>query len=110
MRYLIAILCPPLAVLSCERYASAFLNVFLTLLFYVPGLVHALLEVNRFYADRRHHELVRAIAASQGQPDTDFAPQRPDNSLAKSVMEAAFVVMCLVVLFVLWIMARHGAP
>lgn len=58
--YLLAVLLPPLAVLFVGRPIQAVLNVFLCLLFYVPGLIHAVLVVNDAKATRRHRELVRA--------------------------------------------------
>lgn len=53
MLYLIAILLPPLAVLLAGKPFQAILNLLLTLLLYVPGLLHALLVVHNHYADRR---------------------------------------------------------
>jgi uncharacterized membrane protein YqaE (UPF0057 family) len=61
MRYLIAIILPPLAVLLCGKPIQALLNLLLTLLFYIPGLVHALLVVHDYYADKRAMKVVRAI-------------------------------------------------
>lgn len=61
MRFLLAILFPPLAVLSCGKVVSAVLNVVLTLCLWIPGVVHALFVVSNFNADRRHAELVRAL-------------------------------------------------
>jgi uncharacterized membrane protein YqaE (UPF0057 family) len=59
--YLLAIVLPPVAVLFCGKPFQAFLNFFLTLFFYVPGLIHALLVVNNSKAERRHEELVREL-------------------------------------------------
>lgn len=53
MLYLLAILLPPLAVLLTGRPLQALLNVFLTLLFYFPGMLHAVLVVNEYKADQR---------------------------------------------------------
>ena len=63
MLYLIAILCPPLAVLCCGRFLAALLNLFLSIL-YVPGLIHALMVVSEYKADRRTDQLVRAVGQS----------------------------------------------
>lgn len=71
MRYLIAILLPPLGVFICAKPVSALLNIFLTLLFYFPGAIHAVLCVHSYEqmlrdrkkekADRRRHkELIEA--------------------------------------------------
>jgi uncharacterized membrane protein YqaE (UPF0057 family) len=46
MRYLIAILLPPLAVFLCGKPIQAIINIFLTLAFWIPGVVHALFVVN----------------------------------------------------------------
>jgi uncharacterized membrane protein YqaE (UPF0057 family) len=59
--YLLAILFPPLAVLLCGRPFQALLNVLLTLLFWVPGVLHALLVVGGYNADKRHREMMRAM-------------------------------------------------
>jgi uncharacterized membrane protein YqaE (UPF0057 family) len=53
MLYLLAIILPPLAVLLTGRPLQAVLNFFLTLLFWVPGVVHAILVVNEHKADQR---------------------------------------------------------
>jgi uncharacterized membrane protein YqaE (UPF0057 family) len=58
--YLVAILLPPLAVLLCGKPFQALLNIVLTLLFYLPGLLHALFVVNNFYADQRTERVIRA--------------------------------------------------
>ena len=61
MRYLIAILLPPVAVLSCGRPFQAMLNLALTLLFWVPGVLHAVLVVHQHQEDIRADRIVRAI-------------------------------------------------
>lgn len=61
MRYLLAILLPPVAVLTCGRPFQAILNFFLTLLFWVPGVLHAVLVVHQHEEDRRADRVVRAI-------------------------------------------------
>lgn len=64
MRYLIAILLPPVAVLTCGRPFLAILNLFLTLLFWVPGVIHAILVVNDHLEDERAREIIAATATS----------------------------------------------
>ncbi len=64
MRYLLAILLPPLAVLLCGKPFLAILNLLLTLCFWVPGVVHALFVVNSHLADLRVRELAEAMARS----------------------------------------------
>jgi len=61
MRYLVAILLPPLAVLLCGKPIQAILNVALTIAFYVPGLIHALFVVHNFYEDRRTERVIKAM-------------------------------------------------
>ena len=71
MRYLLAIVLPPLGVFICAKPISALLNVFLTLAFYFPGAIHALLCVHSYeqmlrdrklqkVEERRHRELLAA--------------------------------------------------
>lgn len=62
MLYLIAVIFPPLAVLLCRKPVQALLSVLLTLLFYLPGLIHALLVVHERYADRRTDRLIKGVA------------------------------------------------
>jgi len=50
MKWLIAIVLPPLALLLCGKPFQAVLNLGLCLFGYLPGIVHALLVVNE---DRR---------------------------------------------------------
>ena len=61
MRYFLAILLPPIAVLSCGRPFQAILNLILTLFLWVPGAVHALLVVHDYHEDRRAGRVIRAI-------------------------------------------------
>jgi uncharacterized membrane protein YqaE (UPF0057 family) len=63
MRYVLAILLPPIAVLSCGKPFQALVNLILTLLLWVPGVVHALLVVHEYHEDRRADRVVRAIEA-----------------------------------------------
>lgn len=61
---LVAILFPPLAVLMCGKPIQAVLNVFLTLLFWIPGMIHAIIVVNNRNADRRQKALIAAQQAA----------------------------------------------
>lgn len=61
MRYLLAIILPPVAVLLCGKPLQALLNVLLTLMFWIPGAVHALFVVNSHLADKRAERIERAI-------------------------------------------------
>ena len=60
MLYLVAVILPPLAVLLAGKPFQALLSIPLTLLFYVPGIVHALFVVHNHYADKRTDRLIRA--------------------------------------------------
>jgi uncharacterized membrane protein YqaE (UPF0057 family) len=44
---------PPLAVLMTGRIASFFLSIILTLLGWIPGVIHACLVVNDYHAEKR---------------------------------------------------------
>ena len=66
MRYLLAILFPPLAVICCGKASPVFMNLFLTLLGWIPGIIHAILVVNRFHTDRRYEKLVEIIKNREG--------------------------------------------
>jgi uncharacterized membrane protein YqaE (UPF0057 family) len=61
MRYLLAILLPPIAVLICGKPIQALINLLLCLLLWVPGVIHALFVAHDYYADQRTKELVAAM-------------------------------------------------
>ena len=61
MLYLLAILLPPVAVLFCGKPIQFILNIILTLCFYLPGAVHAILVVNSHLADKRAERIEQAI-------------------------------------------------
>ena len=61
MLYLIAFLLPPLAVLLAGKPVQAILSLVLTLLGWIPGVVHALFVVNNHYADKRAEKIIRAM-------------------------------------------------
>lgn len=60
MRYFFAIVLPPLAVLLCGKPVQFLLNIFLTLLGWIPGVVHAILVVHEHLADKRAAQIIRA--------------------------------------------------
>ncbi len=53
MLYLLAIVAPPVAVLLTGKPGQALLNLLLTLMLWVPGVIHAILVVNEYKADKR---------------------------------------------------------
>ena len=65
MRYILAILLPPIAVLSCGRPFQAVLNLFLCVFLWIPGMIHALFVVNNYYADRRAERMIQAMRSEQ---------------------------------------------
>ena len=65
MRYFLCILLPPLAVLTTGRIGAFILSIFLTLFFWVPGVIHAILVTNDFYESRRHRQLIRVVRSNR---------------------------------------------
>lgn len=65
MRYFLAIILPPLAVLLCGKPVQFLLNLVLTLCFYVPGMIHAILVVNDHMSNKRNEKLIRAMKENQ---------------------------------------------
>jgi uncharacterized membrane protein YqaE (UPF0057 family) len=63
--YLIAILLPPVAVLLKGKPFQAVLNLLLTLCFWIPGVIHAILVVNDANEEKRNKKLIRAIRRGQ---------------------------------------------
>lgn len=61
IRYLLAILLPPVAVFLCGKPIQGIINIILTLAFFVPGVIHAILVVHGYYADKRTDRIVKAI-------------------------------------------------
>jgi len=60
MRYFLCIILPPIAVLTTGRIGAFILSIILTAVFWIPGVIHAILVTNRYYADKRHKELIKA--------------------------------------------------
>lgn len=58
MLYLLAIFLPPVAVLMAGKPGQAMLNLVLTLLLWVPGMIHAFMVVNNHYADKRTDRVI----------------------------------------------------
>ena len=53
LRYFFCVVLPPLAVLMTGRVASFFLSILLTLLGWIPGVIHAALVVNDYHEEQR---------------------------------------------------------
>jgi len=94
---LLAILLPPVAVLMCGKPFQALLNCVLTLFFYFPGMIHAVLVVNSHNADKRHKEQLAAMYAQReamGNPIVVSStlppvPFDPITQKATEIVEAA---------------------
>ena len=71
MLAVLVILCPPIAVLLTAPASLAAKNLGLTLLLYVPGLLHARATVERYTVQRRYDALMTALEARDAAP----APQ-----------------------------------
>jgi uncharacterized membrane protein YqaE (UPF0057 family) len=65
MRYFLAIVFPPLAVLLCGRPIQALLNLFLLLFLWVPAVVHALLVVHDHLSEKRLRHFLREVREQQ---------------------------------------------
>ena len=61
MRALFVFICPPLAVLSCWKPVSAFFNMVLCMLFWVPGVFHAMMVVQQHHEKHQTTRVVKAI-------------------------------------------------
>ena len=66
MRYLLAILLPPVAVFLCGKPIQGIISIILTLCFWIPGVIHALFVVHGHLADKRTDRIVKAIEESEG--------------------------------------------
>lgn len=60
MMYLLAIVLPPVAVLFSGKPVQAFLNVILTLFFWFPGALHAILVVKDKKDEKRMKQYIQA--------------------------------------------------
>ena len=65
MRYILAVLLPPVAVLMCGKPVQALFNLILTLLLWIPGIIHAMFVVNSYLADQRAKQIKEAISQSK---------------------------------------------
>jgi uncharacterized membrane protein YqaE (UPF0057 family) len=78
MLTVLVILCPPLAVLFTASPGSAVKNVGLTLLLYVPGVLHARAIVEQYRVSRRYDTLMRILDEHPaGGAGPNARPARP---------------------------------
>ena len=61
MRYLLAVLLPPVAVAFCAGTITTLLNLLLTLCLYFPGMIHAVMVVHDYKSEKRNDKLIKAI-------------------------------------------------
>ena len=76
MLAVLIVVCPPLAVLLTAPASHAVKNVGLTLLLYVPGVLHARAAVERYTVRRRYDALMRVLddrSAPRVKADTQAA-------------------------------------
>ncbi len=69
MMYLLALILPPVAVLLCGKPVQAILNFFLSLFFFIPGVIHAILVVHDKKADDRMKKQAKLIARERRKFD-----------------------------------------
>lgn len=62
MRYFLCVFLPPIAVLTTGRNGAFVLNIFLTALFILPGIIHAMLIINSYYEKKLREEIMDAEA------------------------------------------------
>ena len=59
--FFLCIFFPPLAALISGGFMSCILNIFLTLLGWIPGMIHAFMVVNDEKAEKRNQEQIKVI-------------------------------------------------
>ena len=64
--HLLAILCPPLAVRACGRHDQILLSVLLTVLLWIPGVLHALRLVSVYQSNSQASRIVAALRSHIG--------------------------------------------
>ena len=79
---LLAILLPPVAVLICGKPIQALLNCLLTLCFWIPGMIHAIIVVNNHNADKRQAALIAAQNAAVAAQTAALVAAQQANAAA----------------------------
>ena len=59
--YVLAFFLPPVAVLLVGKPIQALINLFLSILLYVPGVIHAILVIRDHKADKRMERQVKLM-------------------------------------------------
>jgi uncharacterized membrane protein YqaE (UPF0057 family) len=65
MRYFLAIIFPPLAVLLCGKPIQSILAFILCILGWIPGCIYAWMVVSSYKADQRTDKLIKAMGKSE---------------------------------------------
>jgi len=89
--YLVAILCPPLAVFFTGKPFQALINIILSLAFYFPGLIHAIMVVKDSKDEKRHKELVKTSTNSNIEE-----PKKSSKSLLFGIIYRIFL-LCIII-------------
>ena len=97
MRYLLAIILPPVAVLMCGKPFQAILNVFLCAFYWIPGVIHAWIVVANWEANNRSrvtntnvvhvHNESNAVSRRDAARPTGQGWMPPELSRDKSLRE-----------------------
>lgn len=69
MRYLFAIFLPPVAVIMCGKPFQFLLNIVLSCIYWIPGMIHALLVVSAWERKEKleqHQQHMRELALIAG--------------------------------------------
>lgn len=69
LRYVIAILLPPISALRHGGCGACLLNVLLCLIGYIPGIIHAVLIILKKENDEREARIMREIAQWESHQD-----------------------------------------
>ena len=116
MRILLSFAFPPLAVLLCGRPLQAALNVLLTLCFWIPGVIHALIIVHGCLYDEQ-------IATTLRRMEKTIAEHRPELRIELRrrrrrfvARRTAVIMVMLLISYVLssgpaaWLLREHRLP
>lgn len=61
MRYFLCIILPPIAVITTGRIGAFILSLILTIFGWIPGVIYAILIVNKHYSDKKHKEILEEM-------------------------------------------------
>ncbi len=76
MRYLLAIVLPPVAVIYCERPRQLPVSLLLTACLWVPGVVHALILAHDAAARARNDRLANVVVAYEDRLSRAYRQRR----------------------------------